>query len=217
MTSGIELKKGPNGSWIVLPKFISYPASLQLMQQKVQEVIADNKKIFVLLLEYDDVYTLGSSATKDDLLSISHIPYYQSDRGGQVTYHGPGQRVIYPIIHLSYFDKDIKKYINFLQTTLISTFKELGLTTFFCPEKIGIWVHHDGGQQKIASIGVKVKKWVACHGVSVNIATNLANFDNIVACGLRGYQQTSLEKLGININFEEFDQLFYTQFYKNFP
>jgi lipoyl(octanoyl) transferase len=169
------------------------------MNKKVDEVIADNSKAFVLLLEYGDLYTLGSSAKEAHLLNVGDIPCYKTERGGQVTYHGPGQRIIYPIIHLSHFDKDIRKYLNFLASALIATFADLGLATFFCSERIGIWTRFDGRELKIASIGIKVRKWVAYHGIAVNIATDLSKFERIIACGIAGQQQGSLGSCGLGL------------------
>ena len=96
--------------WLKLPGLTSYPASIELMLEKVCQVIKHPNKIFILLLEYPDLYTLGSSASQDDLLNIQSIPFFHTDRGGKTTYHGPGQLIIYPIIHLSYFNCDIKRY-----------------------------------------------------------------------------------------------------------
>jgi len=185
--------------WVVLKERCSYPDSMQLMKQKVDEVIADNSKAFVLLLEYGDLYTLGSSAKEAHLLNVGDIPCYKTERGGQVTYHGPGQRIIYPIIHLSRFDKDIKKYLNFLANALIATFADLGLATFFCPERIGIWTRLNGRELKIASIGIKVRKWVAYHGLAVNISTDLSKFERIIACGIAGQGQGSLHSCGLGV------------------
>jgi lipoyl(octanoyl) transferase len=201
--------------WVVLNERLSYPDSMRLMSQKVEEVISDRSKAFVMLLEYDDLYTLGSSAKQSDLLNTGNISCYETDRGGQVTYHGPGQRIIYPIIDLSYFQKDIKKYLNFLATALVATFAELGLATFFCPEKIGIWTLRDYGELKIASIGIKVRKWVAYHGIAVNISTDLSKFDGILACGIQGgsLRATSLHALGLPISFAAFDEALARHFF----
>jgi lipoyl(octanoyl) transferase len=235
--------------WIVLPK-MNYPDSLILMSQKVQDVILDNRKICVLLLECDDAYTMGSSADVKDLINPGQIPFYQTDRGGKTTYHGPGQRIIYPIIHLSHFNKDLKAYMNFLTKVLIDTFAEFGLHTYFCPEKIGIWTNtnshlkqccnlprshilgmlcscinclvlkrkwygRNDQELKIASIGIRIKKWVAYHGIAVNISPNLNKFDGIVACGLDGYKQTSLQSLGLDISFAQFDKILKKRFTTN--
>lgn len=190
----------------------SYPRSIELMHQKVQEMIAGSSKMCVMLLEYDDVYTLGSSANSSDLLDIGKIPFYKTDRGGQATYHGPGQRIIYPIIDLAVFDKDIKKYLHFLANAVIATLAEFGVESFFCPERVGIWVRSDDRDLKIASIGIKVKKWVAYHGIAVNIAPDLANFGRIIACGLAGCGQTSLQALGMNASLADFDQVLQKHF-----
>jgi lipoyl(octanoyl) transferase len=198
--------------WLRLPGLTSYPASTELMLEKVCQVIRCPEQVFILLLEYPDLYTLGSSASQDDLLNIQSIPFFCTDRGGKTTYHGPGQLIIYPIIHLSYFNYDIKMYLNFLQQVLVQTFAEIGVAAFACNEKIGIWTKVGGFEQKLASIGIRVKKWAAYHGASVNIAPNMANFDKIIACGLKGGQQTSLQNLGYNTSFSDFVDAFKGKF-----
>lgn len=196
----------------VLPKTVCYQTSIELMQNKVEQVISDKTKAYLLLTEYDDLYTLGSTANMQEVLDIGDIPLFKTNRGGKVTYHGPGQRIIYPIIHLCYFNYDLRQYLTFLANILIQTFASIGLTTFYCPEKIGIWIRTNTQELKIASIGIKIKKWVAYHGISVNIAPNLAQFDKIIACGLNGYKHTSLKNLNIDISFGAFDMIIKERF-----
>ncbi len=201
--------------WLRLSGLTDYTLSLELMLLKTQEVILSPEKAFVILLEHPELYTLGSSADQNDLLNIGNIAFFYTDRGGKTTYHGPGQLMIYSIIHLSYFNYDIKKYVHFLMQVLTATFLDIGVKAYPCSEKIGIWTKINNVSYKLASIGIKVKKWVAYHGASVNLAPNLANFDNIIACGMEGAAHTSLQKLGYNTDFDTFIDIFKSKFSKH--
>lgn len=178
------------------------------MQEKVQEVQNDNSKIYLLAVEYDHLYTLGTSADSSHLLNIGNIAHYISERGGQVTYHGPGQRIIYPIIHLDRFHKDIRKYVTFLAEAVVNTLALYGVQARFCQKNIGVWVNRDNLDYKIASIGVRIKKWVSYHGIAINICPDLAKFDNIIACGLKNGRHISLQSCGVNTTLSEFDRYF---------
>lgn len=198
--------------FITLDKTSNYQESVNFMLSKVDQVIANNLKRYVIFTQYTDLYTLGASADIADLGSVHNIPFYISDRGGKVTYHGPGQSIIYPVMHLSLFDRDLRKYLTFLASILISTFNDLGIDTYFCKERIGIWAKIAEGDKKIASIGIKIKKWVAYHGISVNIAPDMTKFHKIIACGISGYQQTSLKQLGLDISLDAFNKIIADQF-----
>ena len=201
--------------WLDLPQTSDYPASVKFMEEKAFCVAQNPAQYFMLLCQYEDLFTMGSSADKAHLLDIGNIACYQSSRGGQITYHGPGQRVIYPIIHLSLFNKDIRKYIRFLADTIITTLDHFDIKGFFCEDKIGVWVGVDGRHYKIASIGVRVKKWVAYHGLAVNIDPDMSKFGKIIACGIKDNAHTSMAALGAKIHISEFDKQFKTVFLKN--
>jgi len=200
--------------FITLPQYIDYNESISIMMGKVQDVLIHPDKIYVLLIEYPDIYTLGTSASDKDLLDVKGELVYKVARGGRVTYHGPGQRVIYPILHLSCFNKDIRQYINFLGKVLIDSFNELGIETYLSDQNIGIWTKKTN--EKVVSIGIKVSKWVAHYGVAVNISTDLSKFSKIIPCGINHPHQTSLYNLGANVSIDEFDQIFRSIFKDNF-
>lgn len=200
--------------FIKLPQYIDYNESIKIMMDKVQEVLIHPDKIYVLLIEYSDLYTLGTSASDKDLLDVKGAQIYKAARGGQVTYHGPGQRVIYPILHLSHFNKDIRQYINFLGKVLIDSFNGLGVETYLSDKNIGVWTKTTN--EKLASIGIKVSKWVAHYGIAVNISTNLSKFSKIIPCGINKPHQTSLHNLDIRISMKEFDKIFQSRFKNNF-
>lgn len=199
--------------FIKLPQYIDYDESIKIMMDKVQDVLIHPDKIYVLFIEYPDLYTLGTSASDKDLLDVKGAQIHKAARGGQVTYHGPGQRVIYPILHLSCFNKDIRKYIDFLGEVLVDTFNELGVETYLSNKNIGIWTKAE--DKKLSSIGIKVSKWIAHYGVAVNISTDLTKFSKIIPCGINHSHQTSLHKIGIKISMDEFDKIFQSKINSN--
>lgn len=199
--------------FVTLPEYIDYDESVKIMMDKVQDVLIHPDKIYVLLVEYPDLYTLGTSASDNDLLDIKGAQIHKAARGGQVTYHGPGQRVIYPILHLSHFNKDIRRYIDFLGKVLIDTFNELGVETYLSNKNIGLWTKTT--DEKLASIGIKVSKWITYYGIAVNISTDLAKFSQIIPCGINHPHQTSFRQLGIKISMDEFDKILRKRFRMN--
>jgi lipoyl(octanoyl) transferase len=184
-------------------KPIDYLKAISFME-KYALAVAENKKPELLwFLEHNSVYTAGSSFEKNDIIN-NNINIVNTNRGGKITYHGIGQRIIYPIIKLH--NKDIKKYIYNLEDLIIKTLANFNIKSYRKKDFIGIWVDHNNEDKKIAAIGVHIKKWVAYHGVAININTNLSFFDNIVPCGIDNFKVTSLSELGYNITYEQFDE-----------
>jgi lipoyl(octanoyl) transferase len=206
--------------WIKLTNLTNYQEMMTLMDDKLARVISNLEDDTIFLLEHEDVYTAGTSAQDDELLidaSSSDIPIYQVGRGGKYTYHGPGQRVIYPILNLNFRQKDLHLYIKMLEKWIIDTLKHFDINAFTINGKIGIWVkNHLSQDEKIAAIGVRVKKWVTYHGIAVNISPDLTKFDNIIACGLKEYGISSMHKLGKIVSFNEFDKKLRYEFDKIF-
>ncbi len=195
-------------------KPIDYLKAISFME-KYALAVAENKKPNLLwLLEHNDVYTSGSSFEKNDIIN-NNINIINTNRGGKTTYHGIGQRIIYPIIKLQ--NKDAKAYIFNLEELIIKTLADFNITSYRKPNFIGVWVAHNNEDKKIAAIGVHIKKWVAYHGVAININTNLSFFDNIVPCGIDNFKVTSLSELGYNITYKEFDEKLKYYFNKIFP
>ncbi|MDF2964809.1 MAG: lipB [Rickettsiaceae bacterium] len=205
-------------NWVHQPGLSSYSKVIEEMEQTVNKIIAGSEKETVFLVEHEDTYTGGTSASDRDLLFSGSIPVYKTGRGGKFTYHGPGQRVIYPMLNLNLDkrQKDIKLYISQLQETVIKTLQELSVESYACKENVGIWVTSPLGSRKIASIGIRVKKWVTYHGIAVNISTDLSKFSGIVACGLSNNIMTSLKELGINISIQQFDDIYKKYFLEIF-
>ncbi len=205
--------------WISLPGLIDYNAGLDLMQQRTNDVILSKKKEAVFLLEHQDVYTAGTSYKDDELLSDSNnIPVIYTGRGGKFTYHGPGQRVIYPILNLAGNNRspDLKLYISLLEQWIINTLDKLDVNAYTIDGKIGIWVNLDNAPAKIGAIGVRIKKWVTYHGIAVNLNTDISRYSGIIPCGINDFPVTSLINIGIEITMSDFDYLLKKEFEKLF-
>ncbi len=188
-----------------------YSQTLKKMEALVEEIIAGTAEESLWLLEHEDVYTAGTSADDAELLNHD-FPVFTAGRGGKHTYHGPGQRVIYLMLDLKkhYSPPDLKKFVCDLEQWIIDSLKEIGVEAFRRKGRVGLWVEDKnslGGEAKIAAIGIRVRKWVSFHGISININPILKNFDGIVPCGISEFGVTSLEKLGKKITMEEFDEI----------
>ena len=157
------------------------------------------------LLEHPSLYTAGSSAKSGDLLLPSLFPVYETGRGGQYTYHGPGQRVAYVMIDLKKRQKDVRKFVWSLEEWLIQTLDFFSIQGIRHPGRVGIWVTHKGQEKKIAALGIRLRHWVSFHGVALNVFPNLDHFKGIVPCGLSTYGVTSFQELGLAVSLEEID------------
>ncbi|MEA0970632.1 Octanoyltransferase [Candidatus Megaera venefica] len=205
--------------WISLPGLIDYNTGLDLMQQRTNDVILNKKKEAVFLLEHQDVYTAGTSYKDDELLSDSNnIPVIYTGRGGKFTYHGPGQRVIYPILNLAGKNRspDLKLYISLLEQWIINTLDKLDVNAYTIDGRIGIWVNLDNAPAKIGAIGVRIKKWITYHGIAVNLNTDISRYSGIIPCGINDFPVTSLINIGIEITMSDFDYLLKKEFEKLF-
>jgi len=205
--------------WISLPGLIDYNIGLDLMEQRTNDVILNKKKEAVFLLEHQDVYTAGTNYKDDELLSDSNnIPVIYTGRGGKFTYHGPGQRVIYPILNLAgkHRSPDLKLYISLLEQWIINTLDKLDVNAYTIDGKIGIWVNLNNAPAKIGAIGVRIKKWVTYHGIAVNLNTDISRYSGIIPCGINDFPVTSLINIGIEITMSDFDYLLKKEFEKLF-
>jgi lipoyl(octanoyl) transferase len=195
--------------WITLPNLSDYCLTLKLMERKVEQIINKQAQETIYLAEHQEIYTAGTGTKTDELLSpISEIPLLDVGRGGKLTYHGPGQRVIYPILDLASpkRSKDVKLYVSNLEKWIINTLMSLKIDAFTVPQKIGIWVKDlNDREAKIASIGIRLKKWVAYHGIAINISTDMQKFTKIIPCGLKNSYITSIKELKKEITMQQFD------------
>ena len=199
---------------------IEYFEALNFMEKKVDKILDNKENEMLWFLNHHHIYTCGTSANKNEILSKTNIPILQTNRGGKTTYHGPGQRVVYFMINLNKRKKDIRKFVNIIENSVISLLKEIGIEATTFPERIGIWVIKSQGnklskEKKIGAIGLRIRKWVTYHGLSFNISPDLKFYENINACGLKNYSSTSLKNLNINLSDKEFDKIFKKYFDNN--
>ncbi|MCL2567801.1 MAG: lipoyl(octanoyl) transferase LipB [Alphaproteobacteria bacterium] len=194
---------------------IHYLEALTKMENYVASIIEANAPNKIWLLEHFDVYTGGSSANAADIINTSGIEVINTNRGGKFTYHGLGQRIIYPMISLNEF-RDIRLYIASLEDWIIAALQEFNVDAFKKDGMIGIWTTESGVDKKIAAIGVRVKKWVAYHGIAININPDLSKFFGIVPCGISNFGITSLQELKKNVSLSEFDNTLKINFNKVF-
>lgn len=195
--------------WHVADRPVAYDRALAFMEAKVGMIRDKGDNDYVWLLEHPPVYTSGTSADPKDLLN-SRFPVYAAGRGGQYTYHGPGQRVAYVMLDLQKRTPDLKAYIHQLEEWAIETLKTFDVEGERREGRIGIWIdmkkYGRKGESKIAAIGVRVKKWVAYHGIAINNNPDLSHYAGIVPCGLQGYGVTSLADLGIKVPMADMDK-----------
>lgn len=187
--------------WITATDPVPYAAALAAMDARVAGVWAGTASECVWLLEHPPVYTAGTSADDAELLEPRRFPVFRTGRGGRYTYHGPGQRVAYVMLDLNRRGRDVRAFVAALEDWLIASLGRLGVTGTRRHGAVGIFA----GEAKIASIGVRVRRWVTLHGVSLNVAPNLAHFAGVVPCGLHDTEITSLAALGAEINMTRVD------------
>ena len=196
-------------------KFIDYPDALEQMEQIVSGLISGNDLEHVWLLEHPELYTAGTSANLSDLIDPDLFPVYSSQRGGQYTYHGPGQRIAYTMLDLNKRGKDVRKYVHSLEEWIIQTLAEFDIKGERRKDRVGVWVVRDdkppssSGQfleDKIAAVGVRLRKWISFHGIAINVDPNLNHYKGIVPCGIQQHGVTSLADLGLKVTIEDLDK-----------
>ena len=198
----IEVKNAVN--------LIDYMESMKVLEQRVEDVISGKKKELLWIIEHHQVYTAGTSSNKTDLLD-KKINVIKSNRGGKYTYHGPGQKVIYFVLDLNKRGKNIRKLINNIENCIIEVLNEYNIKSYPDRKNIGIWVGNKNRSKKIAAIGIKVKKWVAYHGFSLNISNDLEKYNYIIPCGIKDKGITSLKNLGIK-NYGNIEKIIIEKF-----
>lgn len=184
-----------------------YEATVAAMEQRAAAIRAGTAAELVWLLEHPPLYTAGTSARDMDLLDPGRFPVHRTGRGGQYTYHGPGQRVAYVMLDLSRRGRDLRRYVHDLEEWVIRALARFSVTGERRPGRIGIWVARGGREDKIAAVGVRVRRWVSFHGVAVNVEPELGHFAGIVPCGIdpAQYGVTSLADLGLPVTMADLD------------
>lgn len=195
--------------WMISDGLVPYPVALEQMKARAAAIAEGNAPEAVWLLEHPPLYTAGTSATPGDLLVPDRFPVYEAGRGGQYTYHGPGQRVAYVMLDLRERGRDVRCLVQGLEGWLIDTLATFNVTAERRDGRIGVWVRRPdkgvGREDKIAAIGVRVSKWVTFHGIALNVAPDLGHFGGIVPCGISDQGVTSLEDLGQLVSLPEVD------------
>ena len=199
------LDQGLRPHWKLSDDLVDYPEALSFMEQRVAEIQSGKSPEAVWLLEHPSLYTAGTSAKLPDLLDGDRFPVFPTGRGGQYTYHGPGQRIAYAMLDLNRRKRDVRCYVHALEDWLILCLKQFNVKGERREGRVGIWVVTDQGEKKIAAIGVRVKKWVTMHGISLNVEPDLSHFSGIVPCGLGQFGVTSLVDLGIVASISDVD------------
>lgn len=210
----------PAVEWAISDGYVDYDFALDVMRRRTNEIRDGMARELVWLLEHPPLYTAGTSARDEDLLNPSALPVFRTARGGQFTYHGPGQRVAYVMLDLERRGRDIRDFINRLELWLISALAEFNVTGEIRRDRVGIWVRRSSKgeevEDKIAAIGLRVSRWVSSHGVAVNVDPDLSQFSGIVPCGIRDHGVTSLADLGLPVSMYDVDVALRTSFQKIF-
>ena len=184
-------------------ELVDYKKSINLMEQRVKKINDNTESELLWFLEHPSVYTAGTSSKEKDLLNKNLLPVFKTNRGGEYTYHGPGQRVAYVMLDVRRRNYNVKSYIRLLEQWLINSLMEIGIKSYLIKDKIGIWVMNDkknNCEEKIGSLGLRIRKGVSYHGISLNINPNIEYFSGIVPCGNEGSGVTSIEKIGVKIS-----------------
>jgi len=195
--------------WRIAEGLTAYDHAVAEMEARAAAIAAGRSPERVWLVEHPPLYTAGTSARDADLVAPGRLPVHRTGRGGQFTYHGPGQRVAYVMLDLGRRTPDLRGYVAALEAWLIATLAEFNIRGERREDRVGVWVRRpergEGAEDKIAAIGIRVRRWVTFHGVSLNVAPDLAHYDGIVPCGVRRHGVTSLVDLGIPVTMPEVD------------
>ena len=175
-------------------KPVKYDEAIKLLEERLQDIHINKKGDLIWILEHEEIYTAGTSYNEDELLN-KNIELIKTNRGGKITYHGPGQLICYFVIDLKKRHKDIRKFITLIEKTIIESLLKFDVVSFGDPKNIGIWVNEKTNIKKIAAIGVRVSKWIAYHGFAININNDLKKYKNIIPCGITDKGVTNLKKI----------------------
>lgn len=204
-------------AWRVSDGLIDYQKALEEMELRVSQILNHEENELAWLLEHSALYAAGASAKDSDLIA-TRFPIHYSRRGGMFTYHGPGQRIIYLMLDLSHRHRDVRSFIATIENWLIATLAEFDIKAIRHDERVGVWVprpqkprglNGEIAEDKIAAIGIQIRKWVSFHGVALNICPDLSHYSGIIPCGIgaRHLGVTSMQDLGIDVNMREVDQV----------
>ena len=211
--------------WKITDGLTDYADAVRVMEARAEAISAGDADELIWLVEHPPLYTAGTSAKRDDLLDPDRFPVYDSKRGGQYTYHGPGQRVVYVMLDLNKRGRDIRQFVKSLETWVIETLATFNVKGEIREGRVGVWVERPEkpapitrgvAEDKIAAIGIRLKKWVSYHGISINVDPHLDHFDGIVPCGISTFGVTSLVDLGLPVTMDDVDTALQTAFHTVF-
>jgi lipoyl(octanoyl) transferase len=202
-----KLRRQAPVGWAVSKGYVPYDDAVAVMEARVAAIRDRGERELVWLLEHPPLYTAGASARPNDLLDASRFPVFRSSRGGQFTYHGPGQRVLYAMLDLVSRGRDVRAFVGGLEAVIVKALARFGVRGETREGRVGVWVVRPGGEDKIAAIGVRIRRWTSFHGLALNVAPDLSHFCGIVPCGVADpkFGVTSLAALGIDAAMSDID------------
>ncbi len=212
--------------WITEPGLLDYDSAVSRMEERVAAISAGTADELIWLVEHPPLYTAGTSAHAPDLTDPDRFPVHVTGRGGQYTYHGPGQRVAYVMLDLNKRGRDVRAFVTALENWVIDALSEFGLKGEIRQGRVGVWIARpdkaplaDGSmrEDKIAAIGVKLRKWVSFHGLAINVEPELSHYSGIVPCGITAHGVTSLVDLGLPVTMGDLDSALKARFATSFP
>ncbi|KPA20862.1 Octanoyltransferase [Shimia sp. SK013] len=211
--------------WIITDGLTDYDTAVTFMEARAAAIHCGEADECIWLVEHPPLYTAGTSARIEDLKDPDRFPVYTSKRGGQYTYHGPGQRVAYVMLDLNKRGKDVRCFVQMLEKWVIATLAEFNLRGEIRDGRVGVWVERDDkpltatgqkAEDKIAAIGIRLRKWISFHGISINVEPDLSHFDGIVPCGITDYGVTSLVDMGLPVTMDDLDSALQKTFAERF-
>ena len=194
-------------------KPIKYGDAIKFLEQRLMYINDNKKSDLIWILEHEEIYTAGTSYKEEEILN-KDINLIKTNRGGKITYHGPGQLICYFVIDLKKRNKDIRKFLTIIENTIIESLFEYNISSFGDPKNIGVWINEKAKIKKVAAIGIKVSKWIAYHGFAININNDLTKYDNIIPCGVSDKGVTNLKKIN-NQNYNNLVNVLINNFTKN--
>ena len=201
----IEIKKSQNP--------VKYEDAITFMEKRLHEISEKNSNNLIWILEHEEIYTAGTSYNEKEIIDKS-INVIKTNRGGKITYHGPGQLICYFVIDLKKNKKDIRKFISIIEKSIIDTLSSYNIKTFADKENIGIWHNNNNQIKKVAAIGIRISKWIAYHGFSINISNDVKKYESIIPCGIQNKGVTNLKTIK-DQNYSELDDKLIENFISN--
>lgn len=226
-----KMHSSPEIEWKFSAEPILYDDAVDFMEKRVDLIAAGRASECIWLLQHPPLYTAGTSARAEDLLTPDRFPVFKSGRGGEYTYHGPGQRIVYVMLDLNKRRKDVRWFVHEIEAWMIDTLSQFGLKAERREGRVGLWIERSFEQSatlgtkseegtksedKIAAIGIRLRRWVSFHGMSLNVAPDLEHYSGIVPCGISQFGVTSLKDLGLTVTMKEVDDVLQSCFSKRF-